>query len=256
MNARSFRRAVALFLSITVLGFATTPLANGQVSDNEYQNLLDLLGDSKEMDGTNSAKSAPANPVRETDSSPANKESALVSVHDQMLQVARQLAGGKAGGATQSLQADVVRLLDELLREQGHQQTQQSENSPSQAESTSQAQGNDTQSQAEDSSSDGDSGQGREGKQGGATEASREDTRGLVDQSGQEQSSASGAGPGQNGEKATEQVEPLSNRQLQESVWGQLPEQVRKQMQSNMTEQFLPSFKEQIESYFRALLKE
>jgi hypothetical protein len=44
-------------------------------------------------------------------------------------------------------------------------------------------------------------------------------------------------------------------KRLQQDVWGQLPEQVRKQMQSRMVERFLPSYRPQIEAYFRALMQ-
>ncbi|MCA9127279.1 MAG: hypothetical protein KDB22_09335 [Planctomycetales bacterium] len=48
----------------------------------------------------------------------------------------------------------------------------------------------------------------------------------------------------------------LDPRALQQSVWGQLPQRVRRQMQSRMVEQFLPSYRKQIEAYFQALLNE
>ena len=43
---------------------------------------------------------------------------------------------------------------------------------------------------------------------------------------------------------------------LQQEGWGQLPERVRKQLQSRMVEEFLPSYRQQIEAYFQQLLRE
>lgn len=44
-------------------------------------------------------------------------------------------------------------------------------------------------------------------------------------------------------------------RALQRSAWGNLPERTREQMQSRMVERFLPAYREEIEAYYRALVK-
>ena len=61
--------------------------------------------------------------------------------------------------------------------------------------------------------------------------------------------------PGQGGEPTDSHVGLADPKALQENVWGQLPEQVRKRMQSRMVEHFLPAYRTQIEAYFQALLQ-
>lgn len=60
--------------------------------------------------------------------------------------------------------------------------------------------------------------------------------------------------PGDAGRGALPPVQLNSPSDLQQSVWGHLPEQVRTQMQSRMVEEFLPSYRQQLEAYYRSLL--
>ncbi|MBX3423657.1 MAG: hypothetical protein KF752_19035 [Pirellulaceae bacterium] len=46
-----------------------------------------------------------------------------------------------------------------------------------------------------------------------------------------------------------------SQSQLQRGVWGHLPERVRSQLEARMVDQFLPSYRQQLEAYYRALLQ-
>jgi len=67
---------------------------------------------------------------------------------------------------------------------------------------------------------------------------------------------SAGDAPG-NTSSGTAPAVPLhSPVQLQQSVWGHLPERIRSQMQSKMVEQFLPSHRRQLEAYYRALLQQ
>ncbi len=61
-------------------------------------------------------------------------------------------------------------------------------------------------------------------------------------------------GPSSSGAKGVT-VDLNDPRALQRSAWGNLPERTREQMQSRMVERFLPSYRDEIEAYFRALAK-
>ena len=68
------------------------------------------------------------------------------------------------------------------------------------------------------------------------------------------QTSAAAASPGQRGQVAGSGPRLTDPIDLQQSVWGHLPNRLRSQMQSRMVEQFLPGYREQLEDYYRALL--
>lgn len=64
-----------------------------------------------------------------------------------------------------------------------------------------------------------------------------------------------GKSPGNAGFGSTPSVRLTKPTDLQQSVWGHLPEQMRSQMQSRMVEEFLPSYRRQLEAYYRTLLE-
>jgi hypothetical protein len=168
----------------------------------------------------------------------------LESIRQSMLIAAGFLRKGVTDEQTQQLQGDIVSRLDELIDqlEASEPSTQTSSGNSSQQDQQQQQQQSSQPSAEPESSGENqppsdDSGQDRDSQEnsGGSTAAENQ--------------------PGLTGEKADVEVDLGDPRQLQQSLWGQLPERVRQQMQSRMVERFLPSYREQIEAYFQALLK-
>ncbi|MFK7736376.1 MAG: hypothetical protein AB8B50_10125 [Pirellulaceae bacterium] len=158
----------------------------------------------------------------------------FAAVRQSMLIAAGYLSKGVGGTPTQTIQSDIVSRLDELIA------------SLESASQDSQPQTTDSSENTESSSTQETSFEKRETTVEVNEQAPSEDQTG-----GEMQRDA----PGQTGvgAKVTQQLK--SPQALQQEVWGQLPERVRKQMQSKMVEQFLPSHREQIEAYFRKLLQ-
>lgn len=158
----------------------------------------------------------------------------LESVRQSMLIAAGMLQRGAADAPTQQLQTGIVQRLDELIakleQNQPRPNPSSSPSSPSeQSESSSEPQSTQTRQQT--------------GKQPSPDAA---DTA---------QSRPSSQPPGQEGAAADVEVDLADPKALQQNVWGHLPERMRTQMQSRMVEQFLPSYRKQIEAYFKALLE-
>jgi hypothetical protein len=161
----------------------------------------------------------------------------LEAVRQSMLIAAGFLHKGLADNDTQQLQEDIVQRLDDLIAEMEKAQSEQ-RNSKSQQQTA--------QTEAESS------------QESAAEQEPRQEQSSSDDQSRPpEAGDQADDGPGQDSAASTQgRVRLADPRALQQSVWGQLPEQVRKQMQSRMVEQFLPSYREQIEAYFQALLED
>lgn len=159
-------------------------------------------------------------------------ERPLVAVWQSMLIAAGYLDRGVTNVQTQTLQRDILQRLDELIE-----QIEQPENSQNQV----------TQSQAEQQRTARSAGESR--SQSLQSEAEKRAA------AGDDSNSTSMNEPVESGTVGELVVEFSDPAALQQSVWGQLPERVRKQMQSKMVERFLPSYREQIEAYFQALLK-
>ncbi|MFN3193577.1 MAG: hypothetical protein ACE361_23900 [Aureliella sp.] len=204
--------------------------------------LLDLLDEPSnepEMD------SLPSSPPIDGDFTPGDvgldgedlgeaSSNPLRAVRQSMMIAAGYLERGVTDRSTQVLQGDIVQRLDELIEEI----ESSNQNSPKQSQSS-----DSQQSEREQSSS-------FEKREREVTASEQ-----VPDEDEAEQNLQKGS-PGQTGVGA-KVVEALKDPQeLQEAVWGQLPERVRKRMQSRMVEQFLPSYREQIEAYYRSLLKE
>ncbi|MCA9134698.1 MAG: hypothetical protein KDA45_16135, partial [Planctomycetales bacterium] len=210
----------------------TSPLVEG---------LLDLLEEPKAASsGRPNDRTNPPGQEQERDGRQQGQavDNPLAAVGQRMLLAADYMNQGLDNARTQQLQAGIVQQLDELISELERAEQQNSKRQQQQQQQQQQP----TQSPTQASTA---SGASSAGKQPG-------------DDTPHPASSEAGAqdGPGPTGTAASKPtVELVDPRRLQQSVWGQLPEQVRKQMQSRMVERFLPSYRQQIESYFQALLE-
>lgn len=160
------------------------------------------------------------------------------AVRQSMLIAAEYLSQGFTNSQTQTLQRDIVTRLDDLIAEleqQQGQQKQQREDSSEQQQSEAQQSSEEQSMQAEPTA--------------GEPEPGSEPS-----EDGEEGQPNSRNSPGLEGPEANGEVRLAELRKLQEATWGQLPERVRKQMQSQMVERFLPSYRKQIEAYFEALM--
>jgi hypothetical protein len=173
----------------------------------------------------------------------------LVEVQQEMLLAANWLRSQGAVEKTQGLQRDIVTRLDQLINDLERQSPQSSSSSPSDSQRRAepeQPQQNETPESPPklvDSAQEGQNGRrsARGAAQPGAPGQNASSDQGP---------SMPGSGPGRN---AT--VDLNDPRALQRSAWGSLPDRVRDQMQSRMVERFLPSYREEIEAYYRALVK-
>ncbi len=165
----------------------------------------------------------------------------LTAVHSNMRSAAERLGRGLVGADTLQLQGSIVHQLDELIDQLDQQDPSQGSPQQNQQSSVAQRQPS-SQSGGEQSPS-----------------ASSGQTPSAGSQPGDEQRSESGPGGqgrgAQAGTASEVAVDLADPERLQQNVWGQLPEQMRKQMQSRMVESFLPSYRPQIEAYFRKLLE-
>jgi hypothetical protein len=212
------------------------------------EGLLDLLKERKLESGPPSAPGSqgqfrPGDVGLEREDLGENMASPLISVRQSMLIAAGLIQRGATGSETQRLQADIVQRLDELI-EQLEQKpgNQRQEQQPEQQQSEQNQAG---EQQAE--------------QQQAAQQQARQSTAQMRDESdGEELSQSDGEPqqPGVQGREATGELRLADPKALQQDVWGHLPERMRAQMQSRMVEQFLPSYREQIEAYFRALLEQ
>jgi len=231
--------------------------------------LLDLLAEPAQQSDSNDAASSggageptlrPADVGLDGEDLGESAENPLISVKQSMLIAAGWLQRGKADPSTQQLQRDIVTRLDELIEQleqsrrkksQRQQEEQQDSDAPQSPQQRSQQSSQEQRQQQSTSPRQSDAEAGEESPdqqraQGGQSSA-EEQTR----QVGQQPS----AGPGEQGPAAPVRIDLGNPLALQEGVWGQLPEQLRKQMQSRMVEQFHPTYRRQIEAYFQALLK-
>ncbi len=184
----------------------------------------------------------------------------LIAVKQSMLIAAGWLQRGKADASTRQLQSDIVTRLDELIR-----QLEQSrkDNSPEEQQPQEQDRQDQQQQRQENQRLQSEQQQragsaerpplpkpGEPSLQGKPMPGQSPDEPG-----GQPAGLQPAEGPGEQGPVAPARIDLADPAALQEGVWGQLPEQVRKQMQSRMVDQFHPAYRRQIEAYFQALLK-
>lgn len=168
----------------------------------------------------------------------------LYGVRQNMLIAAGYLSKGFVNQQTRQLQTEIVERLDELIDE-----LEQSNSSQQQAAQQQEQQQRQQQAQSEQQSSAANQTQASTSPAATENQAAGDTER----QPGQSEPTSDS--PAQKGQAVRPKVELVDPKTLQQNVWGQLPEQVRKQMQSRMVEEFLPSYRQQIEAYFQALLE-
>lgn len=182
-------------------------------------------------------------------------ENPLQIIRTLMLNVSETMRRGSVGAETLQLQGDVIEHLDSLiesLRQQEAASTvseQLEDNDSLEGELEGEADFDDQQTRAE------------EGKAEDEADSQAEDVKESEPSGGEQPQESSdieneGGLPGQGVTRPGLVAEPRDPGELQRSVWGHLPEQVRSQLQARMAEQFLPSYREQLEAYFRALLNQ
>jgi hypothetical protein len=208
------------------------PQSPGSTQTTELtKGLLDLLNESSPESG--SLPEVPAEVGLQGEAVRGPSANPLESVRRSMLVAAKFLEQGQAGTQTRQLQGDIVQRLDDLIN--------QFEQSQSSSESNS------TQNTRPKQQTKKQSAQGPEQSES----ATKSEERETVDTS-----EFPNGKPGRPKPEASVMVDLADPTALQKSVWGHLPERLRMQMQSRMVEQFLPSYREQIEDYFKALLEQ
>lgn len=240
-----------------MLGSIGGPRLPGQETESKDQSalvdgLLDLLNEPAPAARPPGQPLAPATPTenssRGLQAAPQSSPQAdhrLQAVRQNMLAAATQLSRGLINQQTRQLQGEIVTQLDDLIQQM--EQSQPSNPSPQNSQQPQPANPPESQSSpSEQQSTPSPSGS----SQSSAPDRSESDAQ---RQPGHAEPNPDG--PAQKGKAATATVDLADPKILQQNAWGQLPEQVRKQMQSRMVERFLPSYRQQIESYFQALLE-
>lgn len=202
-------------------------------SSSQYTELLDLI--TEPVPNSNPISPSPSPPDFDGEDIGAAPAVSLETVRQSMLSAAESIHSDIDLKKAARLQEVVVRQLDELIS-QRNSSTSQSDLRQSDEETRSSK-----QSQTPEQSS---------GVQ--SQESADSDGPSQQESNGQNESNS----PGQTGNKADIRVRLADPVALQRNIWGQLPQRVRKQMQSRMVEQFLPSYRRQIEEYFQALLSD
>ena len=169
----------------------------------------------------------------------------LVDVQQQMITVSSLLEKGKTDDATRELQTDIVKRLDDLIDQLSKPSRNPAEPPNSETRQQQRKQQSETQRKKVGSSPSQSSGKKRQNSDG----QSKMNPDSLPQPSGPD------GGDLRNPVVGETQVQLADPRAMQMKVWGQLPQRVRQQMQSRMVEQFLPSYREQIEAYYRELAK-
>ncbi len=250
MHSPFLRRAVSLSCWLAVLS-ATHPVCAQPASLPQdpppaaelTDGLLDLLKTpaAAPADGSQTPQLTPAEVDLAGEDLGEQAGNPLAAVRQSMLIAAGWLQRGAADARTQELQTDIVQRLDELIAEL--EQASASEPPPNQ---TQREQATSTSSSSQESQSTG-------GASAGQSQASAGDAPESQSEAG---ASPAASTPGQRGAPGDGIVDLSDPQALQQSVWGHLPERLRTQMQSRMVESFLPSYREQIEAYFKALLEQ
>lgn len=160
----------------------------------------------------------------------------LQAVRQSMLIASGFLQRGATDEETQVLQNDIVLRLDRLISEfESGKQNSKSQQNESQGQTAGESEGTSERVSQQ------------------TTEMKSGDTGERSDTEIQKEPQAT---PGNAGKSPDAEVLLADPRALQLNAWGSLPDSVRAQMQSQMVERFLPSYREQIEAYFKTLLKQ
>lgn len=227
---------------------ATTPSgpqpAPPSTSSELVEGLLDLLNEpaaSKSADSVSKPPLLPADVGLAGEDLGEASENPLLAVRQSMLIAAGYLRRDGAIAETMKLQADIVQRLDDLISEM-----ERSRSSGDKSKSESEQQAARSKSQKEQPPQ----------TLSPATNARAGDQQDSKEEQERSQRQGEPENPrNQRGSKGEVTVELSDPKALQQNVWGQLPARVRQQMQSRMVEQFLPAYRDQIEAYFRALIK-
>jgi hypothetical protein len=175
---------------------------------------------------------APSESVGEDIGAPdvaADNENPLLRIEQKMRQVERLLAEHDPSDPTQSLQRQIAEDLAALLEQMKQQQQQQN-----QSQNSSNSQQKQQQSQSQQ--------QQRDQKKQSASNPSNQPANKPAQDSEERQ-----------GKINEERIKPEDLRELFSRAWGHVPEQVRQQMESKASEQFLPKYQMLIEDYFKRL---
>ncbi len=219
------------------------PAAGGGTSNELVEGLLDLLAEPKSAAKVENARPQPMPAevgLEGEDVGEASNSNPLNSVRQNMLIAAGYLRKGVTTTQTQQLQANIVDRLDEIIK--GLEETPPPNRSPrGQPQSSAEQRQQLAQRQSQQPAA-------KSPKSPGADDVEPSTEPGQANGVPDDRPTA----PRGSSSLAVDLADPKA---LQQSVWGQLPERVRQQMQSRMVEQFLPAYREQIEAYFQALLK-
>jgi len=157
------------------------------------------------------------------------EQNPLARLNQEMRRLEALIAQQNSGDDTRQLQTQVVRDLEELIR-QARKKSKQGNSS---------------------------SGKGGTGK-GGQQASKRRDASQPGKQSKQNQSSDTAARQSskRTHDQAAQKPDMADMRELLKGVWGQLPERQREQMLQSYEEQFLPKYEQMISDYFRSIAEE
>ena len=278
--------ALAMFsAALFVTNFFSSPLLNAQEATDQApkndltEGLLDLLIEpsktgngqmpagptstpavDRQLQSELSDKPAPASIPRTTEQAVMGEDIGtlgkhpLAEVQSEMETAALWLRNLRPVDKTQGVQREIVARLDRLIGELEQQQ-------PQTAPASSNTSASDTK-QTKQSSQTGDDSRQPGSKSELAEKASTQEpsSRDPADPAHAAEN-GSESGPSQPGlsspssQRRSNVVDLNDPTALQRSAWGSLPDRVRDQMQSRMVERFLPSYREDIEAYYRALAK-
>ena len=238
---------IALTLASSACGQSEAPPSAGSGTSTELvEGLLDLLAAPKSLEsgGTPSDAAKPKITPADLgldgeDLGEASSANPLNSVRQRMLIAAGYLRKGVTNTQTQQLQANIVERMDDIIKKL--EQSPPPDRSPREQQPASAAQRQQVEQRQQQSPAS------TPPKTTGSDQAD------PADESGQPNGVPDDSPTARTSRSLT--VDLSDPKSLQQSVWGQLPERVRQQMQSRMVEQFLPAYREQIEAYFQALLK-
>jgi DNA polymerase III gamma/tau subunit len=217
-----------------------TPGTNKPQQSTEQSSLVEGLLDLLEGPESNRENSKPSiQPLPKQPEIRRNSGSSnpLLGVRDRMKVAADLLQQGRSDQQTVEVQSSIVSQLDELIEQLQQQQKSSQQSSNQQMQQMRQQQMQPSQSPQSSSSKQNES---------SATKPDEANDAG----------SETGTTPGDRGESVDAALRRNDPAALQQSVWGHLPDRVRSQMQSRMVEEFLPSYRQHIEAYYRALLEE
>lgn len=242
---RRLRMLLLLASMLCGLSWSVPVLAqeNQPGSDELLNGLLELIEPKAEAPPAKTSGDSPDLRPQDVGISPADLDASstnpLVAIQQSMAIAGGLLERGDTGSDTQQLQQDILTRLGELIDELNKPQSttrnddkNESSQSPPEANTTS----SEETSQSESSS-----------VQPQGVPGSGDASHGA---------SKSGDSPAPTGPAASGKVLLTDPKALQQGVWGELPEKVREQIQSRMVEQFLPSYREEIETYYRSLLQQ